>query len=78
MKIKKIEWKHEQIQVRIEGYERYIPCFDLDEIVNKQDLINKIKAKLIEIDNLPESTSEPEPTPAKATQLIDELKDFEG
>lgn len=54
MKIKKLQYGTEGIEVYIEGYDdRFIPCFEIDDIADGNDFIAKIKAKLIELDNLP-------------------------
>ncbi len=55
MKIKKIEYDNvtdgKQIIVTIEGREDILPAFQLNEIVDKQDLIRKIKLRFQQIDN---------------------------
>ena len=55
MKIKKIEYDNvtdgKQIIVTIEGREDILPAFQLNEIVDKQDLISKIKLRFQQIDN---------------------------
>jgi len=74
MKIKKIEYGTEGIEVYIEGYDdRFIPCFELNDIADKNDFIAKIKAKLTELDNPPAPPSV-ETIPQK---FLDLKKEFE-
>ena len=73
MKITKIEWDEivEKVAVTVEG-RADVECFPVDEIKDKQDLIEKLKNRLQQVDEAIPSVVDA--TPAK----IAILKELEG